>query len=324
MSWSAAIRDVCAQSGLSVVIPESLDRDTVDVELNEVHIYKAITELCNSIGGVSFNLIDNLVTFDVHSVQSVIRVESGYADVHQLSKVIEDILPDNSHVLVADGHVIVGGTSTVVDQADLIGTLIGQKEPQTWYVECSILSMNDNWKIKAGIQGKLGGVFNVDDNSSIINGFLDGTWSVDYGGGINDVVLKASIICLENESAMIQSIDEYPVPLYTVSPQGTATSTGYKMINSGITVNIDTKRTPLGLRVDLNPSVSDIVGYVEGRPIITKKQVNTVCIVEHGDVVLISGLWTTRQNAGIEFPLKLNRDHSLTEWVVCVRFTKIN
>jgi hypothetical protein len=325
LSWSSAVRDICSQCDLSVMIPKEFEGETCDVNFSNVLIKDALTQLCAGNNKVSFNIVDNMVVFDSAVVQSVGIAENGYATPDELASAINNILPDGTSVLVANGKVVVGGTNSVVDQASAIAQLVGSHKPSSWYVDVCILSMADNWATNFGITGSIGGIvnFNADGDPNILESVLNGSWNIQSGGGIDSVVLRTSVILLSGTKSFVRSVEEIPVPRTTVSPQGTVTVSGYDTVNAGITLSLDCIAVDNGLRVAINPEVSDIQGYVGDRPLITRREVSSNVIIKDGDVVLLSGLWSNRTSNQFNLPLDISKSDSLNEWIVCCRFKKI-
>lgn len=324
LSWSSAVRDICNQCSLSVVIPEDIKSITCDLSLDDVPIEDALTLLCGLADGISFNLKGDTITFHENAMQSVGIVQPLFADIEQLSTVIKAVLPQDSAVRTANGLIVIGGTELSVEQSRLVANLVATKKPRSWFVDIAILSMSANWQVALGIDGSIGGVVTAStDERGILDYVLDGSWSVDYGRGIDEVILRTGIVVLEGTASTIKSTEEIPVPQRTVSPEGTVTISGYTNISAGIVLNVLATAVPQGLRVRLDPSISDVTGFVDEKPILSTKSISSTCIIKENEKIILSGLWQDRSSRNLGSLLKINASESSTEWLVVARFRKL-
>lgn len=325
LSWSASVRELCSQAGLSVVIDDSFKDKTVDVSFDKVGVRDALDTLCLSYGDIAYKVERGLVTFDSSAVQNVSVIDPLYTDTKELTSVLGNIVGDSTSITSVGSSVVVGGTNLAVDQAQKLALMLGNNRPDLWVVDVVILSMLDQWQHNLGIDTAIGGVVQVSDgSSSVIEHILDGTWSVDYGGGIDKVVLRSSTVLLSGSSTSINSVEEIPVPLRTISPQGTVSITGYDLVSAGIKLTLSCVKVPDGLRVIIEPEISDVSGYVNDRPVVTKRNLETTVIVADNSIILLSGLWSDRESDNVKQLLALGHSTSSSEWVICARFKKIN
>ena len=324
LSWSSTVRELCKQVGLSVLIDDQFNDKRVDIAFKKIPIRDALDTLCLSYGDIGYNINDKLVSFDTSVVQSVSVIDPLYTDATDLMRVITGVISDSSSVSTVGSNVVVGGTKLAVEQAQLITNLLGNNRPELWSVDIVILSMVDQWQQKLGIDTAIGGVVQSGLGDSVIEYVLDGTWSLEYGGGIDQVVLRTSTVLLSGSSTSINSVEEIPVPLRSVSPYGTVTITGYDKVSAGIKLKLSGIKVPDGLRVIIEPEISDISGYVNDRPIITKRNLQTTVIIGDNSIILLSGLWSDRESDNVKQLLSLSTSSSSSEWVICARFNKIN
>jgi type II secretory pathway component GspD/PulD (secretin) len=62
------------------------------------------------------------------------------------------------------------------------------------------------------------------------------------------------------------------------------------------------RRVPGGVRLDLEPTISSIAGYVEGAPIVNESCVTASVVADDGDWIVLSGLRTdeaSNERAGL-------------------------
>jgi len=324
LSWSSAVRDVCKQAGLSVIVHQEQKELKCDLQFNNIHIESALNQLVSLIPEFSFHKDGDTIIFSKSVVQSVGVVNPKYANIVDLTTTIQQIVGQDSTVSNVNGLIVIGGSNRSVEQARLISDLVGIDKPKSWFIDVCILSMSKNWKIDIGIDGSIGGVIKSSSEESILDYVLDGLWSIDYGGGIDEIILRTGVVVLEGTTSRIISVEEIPIPIKTISPQGTVTTTGYETINAGITITIEITKVPDGLRVKLHPEISDISGYIEEKPIVSRKSIESNVIIQNNDKIIISGLWSDRKSSKVSAILDLGSASSATEWIVCARFRKIN
>lgn len=324
--WSSVVRDIAEQADLSVLIPESYKDITVDVSFRETNIITALDELVSSVEDISYRINNDTIIFDTSIAQSVAKIEPQFSDVNELKNVLEEILDDSASVSISDGNIVVGGTENTIKQSQLISELVGNQQPNLWQVQICILSMSHNWQTEFGISGDVGGIIKLetgDENENILNAILNGYWSADMSGGIDDVILRTSLVLLEGKESSIQSTEEIPVPQRTVSPEGTISISGYETVSSGISIKLLATAVPVGIRVLIQPEVADLIRFVDEKPIIARRGISTTVIVEHDSTILLSGLWGNRKYDKYSSPLYLQKGDTATEWLVCARFLKI-
>lgn len=324
LSWSSAVRDICSQAELSVVIPADYGGILCDLQLMEVPVYDSLNLLCNLADDVSFSLKGNTVVFSENTVQSVGTVDPKFAEISNLTNVIQSVLSSDSTVNSVNGMIVIGGSELSVKQSKLIADLVGTRQPNAWFVDVAILSMSENWQIDFGISGSIGGIIKkVSTEKGILDYVLDGTWSVDYGKGIDQILLRTGVVILEGTESEIQSVEEIPIPQRTVSPEGTVTITGYETIRAGIMLTISATAVPNGIKVKLTPEISDITGFVDEKPIVSRKKITTNLIVKENDKIILSGVWSDRVSRKFGSLLHFDASESVTEWLVCARFRKL-
>jgi len=70
------------------------------------------------------------------------------------------------------------------------------------------------------------------------------------------------------------------------------TVTGYDRVHTGYQLRVKARRVPVGVFLELEPSVSGIKGYVEGAPLLTESTVTASVVIDDGEWVILSGLST--------------------------------
>ena len=106
----------------------------------------------------------------------------------------------------------------------------------------------------------------------------------------------ATLYVLEGSESQITQGQKIPVPKKQTSPEGTTTTTGYEYIEAGFKLVANAKRVPGGVRLNLQPTISSVAGFVEEAPITQESSAVVQVVVDSGEWIVITGLDTTSES----------------------------
>ena len=61
-------------------------------------------------------------------------------------------------------------------------------------------------------------------------------------------------------------------------------------ISTGFTLDVSGQRVPGGIRLALDPTISEVTGFVDTIPILSQRSVSATVMVRSGDWLILSGL----------------------------------
>ena len=155
------------------------------------------------------------------------------------------------------------------------------------------------------VSGSLSGLIGDSAAEIVAKLVLDGVFNAESCDSVGRLVTRGTLVLVEDSVATLASVEQVPVPMRAVSPQGTITTSGYDLIEAGLTVVIEGRSVPGGLRLAVHPEVSQVSGYVEDYPIVASRSMDVSCMVGPGCWVVLAGLddWrSTSEHRGHQKP----------------------
>lgn len=186
-----------------------------------------------------------------------------------------------------------------------------------YVVEVQFIELNRALTRRLGVDWNLSGVMqfdaslakNVVDTNAVLSTVLQATIEADEEQRHAKLLTSATLHCIEGKDAELQTGTTTPVPLRTVSSEGTVSTTGYEQINTGLLLKVGVNREPAGrLRVTVEPELSQVIGEVEGAPIRSRRRLRTAAVIEPGGVIIVGGTLVqnhTQSQSGLPFLSKL-------------------
>jgi len=292
---------VSAEAGLPVVVStKEAAAAPVTLDLRRGTVAQAIEAIAAQIGcAVSYVPREGVVRLvpDAEAVRPFL-VDGLWSDPAAWVKIIEGAGDKIRAVPAAGGAVVYASR----DVSDVVGVLAGKMRPGMWELSVWVMSLS-----RSGQFGALLG-FSSEGTASVV-GSLDGglkyqvegairaAWSV---GGENQgatSVTRGAMVLVEGETAKWQSGQTVPVPRVSTSPYGVSRVEGYDRVEVGFVLGASSWRTPEGLALRLDPSVSEVIGQVADAPILATRSVSTVVHLRDGDYVLLWGLDDVRSRS---------------------------
>lgn len=300
------VQELAIEAGVSIVIDKSLAEQTVSVEFTDVPGQTAFEEIGRLVKRTP-TFRAGLVTFpeeDSKSREAWGVVAPGYLSAEQAVEVIKIVVGSSAEVAVVGQRVVVAGTWDAVKRASEFALQL-HAGADGWMLEVRLVRVTESLHRALGLGWDVTGGLTLSADAG--TGSEPGAWPVlgargrllvevlgraaEDGRGA-ELVQEGRVFCLEGESASMQVGETTPVPRRTVSPEGTVTTTGYEQVRTGFILSSAARRVPGGVRLDLEPTVSSISGYVDGAPIVNESSVTSSVIVEDGGWVVLSGLRT--------------------------------
>ena len=296
--FTEAVAALADQSRVSLNVAAD-DVPSVDVDLFNVSLRNAIRTLA-SLADLSVSNTAGIVTFDRPSNRDrFIRiVDPGFFEASQAATILGELLGDDVDANSVDGRLIV---SVVPDQLPRLTEVerIFQVGPDSWAVSVQVFEVSASWQKRSGVDWAVIGTASLGldagdvDDSGVTAAFASLiTASAEYSGEEGGVrlVLSSLLHLVEGRSVSLNRGDVLRIPRRTVSPQGTSTVVEFELIETGLQIDIQGRRVPNGLYLDVRPSISDVVGFVDSAPTVAERSVQSAAILRSGQPMVITGL----------------------------------
>lgn len=272
---------------------------------------------------VAFQLGDGLHTdrvgervYVVGDVKNALRVARVFPvsgiDGSAFIEAVRALSSDQAQISSVGDIVVVRDTPRSIRSVDVLFNALMAARGQ-YLVEIRMVEISERWAQNVGVDWSTVGEVNLD---VLINGgglvssglaagqvvaMLD---AVETGEDIRLVSL-VRLHCVEGADAVIQVGETTPIPRRAVSDAGTVSTTDFDYVDTGILASVSVRTEPNGLlRVIVVPEMSEVVGYVEGAPIRSRRRLETQAVVEPGGVVVLGGFSSEedfRASSGLPF-----------------------
>lgn len=179
-----------------------------------------------------------------------------------------------------------------------------------WVVEVRFLEISDTAAQALGmdleaigtasleLSGSLGGMTITD----IITARLEGLIQADAAEEHVRTLTTTRLHVIEGHQAQLQVGSTIPVPISTTEniERGLVTR-DFEEVDTGVLLKVAVRTEPDGrLRVMMQPEISEITGFVEDRPIRSRRRVDTAGVLEPGGTLIAGGFYQDKRRASAD------------------------
>ncbi|MBA4016212.1 MAG: hypothetical protein C0483_03385 [Pirellula sp.] len=202
-----------------------------------------------------------------------------------------------------DGLVVVGDRVEVLQRISELIDQVEAAEAAAWVVQLYIVSLTADDVMSLGLD-VLPALEVAATVASASNGALPSlTPTTQLKGGL-DVVLQAArerssvsivgeplFLLVDGETSHLGSGQRVPIPLRTVSNQGTVNTTAYQFVDTGFQLDVGIREVGFDrTKLTVNAAISSVVGYVDQAPILAKDDFKSASVISSGGVYLLGAL----------------------------------
>lgn len=224
----------------------------------------------------------------------------------QYVQAIRAMLGDSARV-AAVGDVLVvrdtpAGMRVVEELYEALNAARGQ-----WVVEVRFVELSDTAAQALGMDLEAAGQLSLALSGSlsslsltdIITARLDGLIAADAAEEHVRTLTTTRLHVIEGETAELQVGSTVPVPLSVSENLETGLiSRDFEDVDTGVLLNVTVRTEPDGrLRVYMQPEISEITGFVEDRPIRSRRRVKTAGVLEPGGSLIAGGFFQDKSRA---------------------------
>jgi type II secretory pathway component GspD/PulD (secretin) len=291
---SQVLVEVSNQLAVSVVVPADADQSTISVKYENTKGQQVIEDIADHLGLVS-EFDGSAVRFlkEDQATHDFVVVRSGYKRSADLVEDLESLLNNNVKVRAVDDRIVVTGKRRDLEQVKRLEKHL-QTGPDGWTLNVRIVGVTDSFRRELGLDWDLSAKvgFSAKDLSGVFNSDIAVQIIAEATQTQTDAFLayQATVHVLEGSSSELVQGRRVPVPRYQTSPEGTTTVVGYEYIEAGFRLDVTAERVPVGVRLQLEPSISAVTGFVADAPITEESSVKSDVVVQDGQWVIITGL----------------------------------
>lgn len=340
MPASDVLLDVGAQAGVSILPPPKASTQLITASFLDAPAETVIRHIASSFGLTPlFN--QGVVTFgDGASSGTFLLLDPGYESPHDLVEIIRAVSGDNAVAKVVGQRVALVVPAAQVERISQLETQL-RTGADSWELTVLVFDASNGFLRDLGLSatasasGTLGirsdndGLGNLEPIQARLNAAVNALYTATESSRRASLVTHGTLLIMEGESATLSQGEVIPVPMRTVTDQGTVTVTGFESVRSGFILNAKARRVPTGVRLDINPTLSSVTGYIEGRPVLAERSMSATVVLDTGDWVIMSGLdlvshSTDRQGMpGVSFLQSTSRRSDRSTLVLAIRAVRV-
>lgn len=225
-------------------------------------------------------------------------------------EVVRTLASDSASVGTIGDAVVVRDTADGIRIVDELFEGIQSARGQ-WFVQVQFLELSAGLTQRLGIDlagfGEGGLTLTLGDGTADTAAEFTATLAAileaDREERLGRVVTSVRLHVVEGKDAELQVGETVPVPSRVIFQDGTAITSEFEDVDTGVLVTLGIRTEPDGrLRVRLEPEISNVSGFVEGRPIRARRRVSTEAVLEPGGAVIAGGFaeWSSsRETNGL-------------------------
>ena len=310
---SQVLLEIADQLGVSISLPAGAESETVTVDYHQANTRRVLTELANRLELVP-RYQDGIFTFTKPDVDThdFIVIRSGYIEPELMQATLQEQLGENASVDLLDDRIIITAPAEILTRASEIAEQ-ATTGADGWMLEVKVITMTETLQSDLGLQWSAGGVAKLSANrlhsvfeSDILIEVIANATKTDGGARLLDT---ATLHIVEGTTSTLNRGQRIPIPKFTTTIEGASTLTGFEYVNTGFTLEASAQRVPGGVRLNLNPTISSVVGFVREAPITQQSTMSADVILADGEWVILTGLdafrdsQTTTGIPGIDLPV---------------------
>lgn len=289
------------ESGVALSFPAEFAEVPVYVAWDDRDALPALSALADQLGLVA-------IARGVREVELAPERASD-VDVAALSAVYDDPLQVQAVaarlISSVGGASVVGNAVVVTDTPDRLAKIerlaeVLSAERSQWLVEAQFIEVSSSWERRLGAElraaGTLTATFSASDILAPTRGgalLVELLAEASIGSADARTLATSRLYCLDGRSARSDFGQRTPVPVRSVSSEGTVSTLRYEQVETGVILQVAVRELPTGAAMfSLAPEVSAVTGFVDEAPIISQSRVQVDAILESGGVLVVGGLET--------------------------------
>ena len=258
-----------------------------------------------------------------------------YVVINDLKNIISTMLSDHGKCSVSgDGVLVVSDLQSILVRISDTVSRLENSAPGTWIIQFFILNQKREFNLNLGgrvntsgkiayelTKGETGSGFDFSDASNLAQNI---DLVLQSKSEFVKVVSSPVLLLRDGTSANWQDGLTVPIPQKTVSDSGTVTTNGYTNIDTGLNLTCSLRESLKGAVLTVKYTDSDIKGYNDYQPIISKSELNVNADVESGRIYLLGELFRRNGNRALDQLLDFSNTDNYTRIQLWCRAYQIN
>ena len=233
-----------------------------------------------------------------------------------------------------DGVLVVSDLQSILVRISDTVSRLENSAPGTWIIQFFILNQKREFNLNLGgrvktsgkiayelTKGETGSGFDFSDASNLAQNI---DLVLQSKSEFVKVVSSPVLLLRDGTSANWQDGLTVPIPQKTVSDSGTVTTNGYTNIDTGLNLTCSLRESLKGAVLTVKYTDSDIKGYNDYQPIISKSELNVNADVESGRIYLLGELFRRNGNRALDQLLDFSNTDNYTRIQLWCRAYQIN
>lgn len=326
-----AVRFLADETGVSVVLQESLDDKSVTVDIVDEPISDVLQLIAKRVG-VASNKNGNVYFVGTLSREDrgVLVRRASKLTAQDLSRTVEAFLSDNGTVSAfPDGVVIVGDRVDVLSRVDQLLNEIDQSTSRTWVVQYHVVSYSARAFRDFGFDvvgtGRVGAAFNSaqpgSNSSALAEASLEAVLRAAGDSSEVTVVAQPTVVVQDGTQGVVSLTEKRP---YVNSSRRfenglQSESVDIEFLDVGIDVETTVREaSPTSVVFSSVISLSEQTGEQAGAPIVQSQSLQNSFVCKTDVVSLVGSIRRHRDAAGVPELLSWGESSSSSEEVVQV------
>lgn len=297
---SSALLELADILDVSIAIPTQAEGKTITVEYNQADARIVLFEFANRMD-LSVNYSKGVITFVTHEEEekAFVVLRSGYIETQRYLEMMRTQLGDKAQVEQIDDRVIITAPQNLLTRAMEINRF-AQSGADGWMLEVKVVTLTDSLRRDLGIDWNMGGslTLSASDIESVFGSeiFVSAIAEATQTGIDAKLLDTANLYILEGTTSTLNRGQSIPIPRYITTIEGATNISGYDYIDTGFILSARADRVPNGVRLNLQPTISAVTGFVQEAPITQKSSITADVVVTDGDWIILSGLESLRDS----------------------------
>lgn len=298
MPIAQVVRLIADEAGLSIVYAATLASKVVTVEVRDQPADEVLAMIARQhsaelrrAGGLYF--LGELKQEDrAVMVRRVKRLKAE--EIREVCTVYSS--QSGRHAVTADGLVVVGDTVEVCTRIDQVFDEVESSPVPMWVVQLHLVAVSEEAAREIGVETTPSAVFAATMAASQGTTTLLSSAAVSVRAALSlsderaDVqrVAEPMFLVADGSEVRWQSGERIPVPRRSTTDQGTTTTEGFEMVDTGTILAVSLRELSAeSARVDLSYEDSQIVGFVETAPRTARDSLTATVVLRQQEPYLV-------------------------------------
>jgi len=318
---------------VAIVVAEALDNKMVTAEFKKSPIEDVLATVARRLDVQATLSGDTWFVGELRPEDRAVLVRRiGRLVSEELSAAVNTLLSQYGRVhSYQDGLVIIGDRVDVLERINAMLDEIENQPESTWCVQLHLVGSSSTGTLELGLEGLP--IFDFALAASTAGASAANVASARWAGLIKTTneqtigsVLASPLLLLNGgKRTMLRDGQELRIAKKVVSDQGTVQTLGFEVVNTGLEIQAQlTELDGNAAILDLEISTSDLNGFNDGAPIITRQTLKCAPTIQSGGIYLLGSISKQTSTTRNSWLLKVNDQKTIREVQVWCRIQRVS